>query len=93
MASHPEVLVGPVIKEKSAFGRMVCIEYIHPKPLEGEICGGPFWSIPEADRLPNSMYSFYSGRNGFHFRLNHPTLAVPLLGELAEVGADHRDLL
>ena len=91
VASHPEVLVSPVRKEKGALGRIVCVEYIHSEPMKGEICCGSFGGVPEANRFPCRMSGLNGPCNGLHLRFDHPALAVPMTGELAEVGADHRN--
>ena len=90
---HPEILVDPVIVEEGAFGGIISVDYVNPHLLEGEIDGRTFRSVPKTDRFTDSMSGFDRSLDREKLRIDHASLAVPLLGELAEVGADQCDTL
>ena len=88
--THPEILIHPVVIEKGTFGGIICVDYVNPHLLEGEIDSRAFRRIPETDRLPDSMRGLNSALDREKLRIDHASLTVPLLGEFAEVGTDQR---
>ena len=93
MAAQDEVLVAPVVKEKVRDGGLVGVDDIDPQLPEGEIGGGAFRRLPEADGLSGGMDRGDGLLHGVQFRVDHPALAVPFAGEILEAAADHRDLI
>ena len=93
VAAQDEVLVAPVVKEEVRDRGLVGVDDIDPQLPQGEIGGGAFRRLPEADGLPGGMDRGDGLLHGVQFRVDHPALAVPLAGEVLEAAADHRDLI